>query len=240
MVYKRPAFRVISLELIRDPREAQFVLIKAAEVYRNFVQQTLADAQKKWVNSLAYHDDPSDAVASILMKFSKYACLHGPRWERLDTIAVDRAPLYIYCSLRRLKEYAKARVVSFYSEIASVVCSMSPFDAGVTPLRLRLGHNLISPGSCLLPDDLEGYVVFFPSKSFRELSYDLFEVHDGYTHMFFGLPPGSRFHFEVVAVGLAFPSGGAKEKRVNSQSPQKSFRLETVSYRFIGNTGTCL
>ncbi|CUX06532.1 hypothetical protein AGR1B_pTi0169 [Agrobacterium fabacearum S56] len=46
MVYQRPVFTVISLLRIRNREEAKLVLIGAVVVYRNFVEQTLADAQK--------------------------------------------------------------------------------------------------------------------------------------------------------------------------------------------------
>nr|WP_172691443.1 RolB family protein [Agrobacterium tumefaciens]ASK44381.1 D protein [Agrobacterium tumefaciens] len=230
MVYQRPVFRVISLLRIRNREEAKLVLIGAVVVYRNFVEQTLADAQKNWVKSLVLYDDPGDAVTGILTWFSRYACLHGPRLGPLDTIAVNDNPLYIYCPRRKLEEYAKERIVSFHSEIGSVVCSMSPFDAGVTREKVRYGHNLISPGSCLLPDALEAYVAFLPSKSFLKLPYSVYEVHnDRYVHKFFALLPGSRFHFEVVAVGLAYP---AAKKRPSG--------LGILRCCSTGKTNTCL
>nr|WP_246669152.1 RolB family protein [Agrobacterium fabrum] len=210
MGYTRPVFPMIDLFDVSDHALAKVALIGAKAEYREFVEKTLASAQKSWVASLRYHDDPDGAVGEILARFAKSPCLHGPRLEPFDTIFTDRPLLYVYGPREKIIQYARNAIVSVHATIGLVACSVAPYDEGVTYQSLRYRHNQISPGSCLFEDALEAYIAFFPSRSFLKLPYSLLEVHRGYVHKYFALQPGHRFWCEVIAVGLTFPPTGTE------------------------------
>nr|AAC17434.2 unknown [Agrobacterium tumefaciens] len=221
MGYTRPVFQMIDLRDVSDHALAKSALIGAEAVYREFVEKTLASAQKSWVDSLSRHDDPDDAVGIILARFAKSPCLHGPRLERFDTIFTDHPLLFVYGPREKIIQYTRNSLISVHATIGLVACSVAPYAEGVTYQSLRYRHNQISPGSCLFEDALEAYIAFFPSRSFLELPCPVFEVHNGYVHKYFALQPGHRFWCEVIAVGLAFPPAGT-ERPVNKATHAKN------------------
>ncbi|QTG17107.1 hypothetical protein G6M86_27770 (plasmid) [Agrobacterium tumefaciens] len=114
----------------------------------------------------------------------------------------DQPLLLVYGALREIQYHSAKRRFKCVTQPGFVACSARPHDQDVTYNWLRKCYNTVANGSCLFPDDLEAYMAFFPTRSFMELPYCLFQVGN---HKFFSVPPLSEFFCEVVAIGWGFP-----------------------------------
>nr|WP_181389307.1 RolB family protein [Agrobacterium fabrum]AAD30482.1 B protein [Agrobacterium fabrum str. C58] len=226
MYYERPVFDIVDTWEIREREVLKPVLSVAEEDYCYFVQNTVASAQRSWVDLVAnLFNSPDSDIDDALNRFADAPCLHGPTLEPMNLI-LKGSPMYVYCSFEEMRSCATKRFYEGISNRGVVICTVPPYAEGVTRDDMSVWQNQACVNTCSGKNDLDAYIAFLPTSSLQESSY--WHTKNG-IYSFLAPSQTDAFCCEILCVGRAlFEDRSRKEKLRNCLLKLINYRLKLL------------